>query len=37
MYSQINGISFTNPNRDKYMLAAKNFYGGETYVGGIKW
>jgi len=35
--NQIYGISFSNLNKYKYIEAAKDYFGEETYVGGIKW
>lgn len=37
MHNQINGISFMNPKKNIYINAAIDYFGPETYVGGIKW
>ena len=35
--NQINGISFSNPNRNKYLKSSVDYLGEEIYVRGIKW
>ena len=35
--NQINGIAFNNKFRLDYIAAAADYFGEETYVGGIKW